>query len=231
MVSPKQSKKALLHRLGADEENFVFEVVVSTCDATGKPNAAPMGIRFVDDKAGKKRILIKPFKSTTTHKNLSSQREAVVNVTSDPEIFYRTTFKRGLLREGEAKTVFSNSKTVEPPRIKGCDAYIEVSVASLKDAEGEENRSDALCDLKLVEVKKSSAKLYCRAPYILMEMMIHATRVREFVSQGLKDEAVELVKLIDNYRKLIHRVAPGSRYENVTNEIVDIILSGRRREA
>jgi len=230
MVSPKQSKKALLHRLGADEENFVFEVVVSTCDVAGKPNAAPMGIRFIDDRLGKKRILIKPFKSTTTHKNLSSQGEAVVNVTSDPEIFYRTTFKRGLLGEAEARTVFSNSKTVEPPRIIGCDAYIEVSVASLRNAEGEENRSDALCDLKLVEVKKSGARLYCRAPYILMETMIHATRVREFVSQGLKDEAVELMKLIDNYRNLIHRVASSSRYEAMTNEIINII-SSRRREA
>jgi hypothetical protein len=224
MNPPKQSKKTLLHRLGADAENFVFEVVVSTCDPAGKPNAAPMGIRFVEDEAGKKRVLIKPFKSTTTHKNLSSQREAVVNVTSDPEIFYRTTFKRELLRGGEAKTIFSASKTVEPPRVKGCDAYIEVSVASLRDAECEQNRSDALCDLNLVEVKESTAKLYCRAPYILMETMIHATRIREFVSQGLKDEAVELMKLVDNYRKLIHRVAPGSRYETMTSEIMDIII-------
>ena len=230
MSSPKQSEKAALHTLGADEDNFVFEVVVSACDAAGKPNAAPMGIRLVDDKKGRKRILIRPFKSTATHKNLSLQREAVVNVTSDPEIFYRTTFKRELLREGETKTVFSTSKTVRPPRVKGCDAYIEVSVSSLTDTEGEENRSDALCDLKLVEVKRSGAKLYCRAPYILMETMIHATRVREFVSQGLKNEAVELMKLIDNYRKLIHRVAPGSRYETMTNEIVDT-LTGRRREA
>nr|MDO8100517.1 DUF447 family protein [Candidatus Njordarchaeota archaeon] len=230
MRSPKQSVKATLHALGADEDNFVFEVVVSTCSEIGKPNAAPMGIRFADDKTGKKRILIRPFKSTTTHKNLSLQREAVINVASDPEIFCKTTFKRELLHGDDTKTIFSTSKTVKPPRVKGCDAYIEVSVSSLRDAQGEENRSDALCDLKHVEVKRSGARLYCRAPYILMETMIHATRVREFVSQGLKDEVIELMKLIDNYRKLIHRVAPSSRYETMTNEIIDII-SSRRREA
>jgi hypothetical protein len=230
-MSPKRrSAKAALRALGANEDNFVFEVVVSTCDTAGKPNAAPMGIRFVNDKTGKKRILIRPFKSTATHKNIFLQREAVINITSDPEIFYRTTFKRELPREGEVITVFSASKTVKPARVKGCDAYIEVSVSSLRDSEGDENRSDALCDLRLVEVRRSGAKLYCRAPYILMETMIHATRVREFISQGLKDEAIELMKLMDNYRKLIHRVAPGSRYETMTNGIMDMI-GGRRREA
>jgi hypothetical protein len=81
-----------------------------------------------------------------------------------------------------------------------------------------------------VEVKKRDAKLYCRAPYILMETLIHATRVREFVLKGLKDETVELLKLIENYMSLIHRVAPDSRYETMTNLIVENLID-RRRDA
>jgi hypothetical protein len=224
MGSPRRSEKTLLSSLGADEGNFLFEAIVSTCDSAGKPNAAPMGIRFTEDKTGKKKILIKPYKATATHKNLTSQREAVVNITSEPEVYFATTFKRDLLLGSEIKPVFSKSRTVKPPRIKGCDAYIEVSVSSLRDAEGEEDRSDVLCDLKLVEIKKHSAKLYCRAPYILMEMMIHATRVREFVSKGLKDEAVEPMKLIENYMALIHRVAPGSRYEMMALLVMENLI-------
>jgi hypothetical protein len=225
MGSPRRSEEKLLNSLGVGEGNFVFEAIVSTCDSTGKPNAAPMGIRFTQDRTGKRRILIKAFKSTATHKNLSSQREVVINITSDPAIFFATTFKRELRRATEVRTVFIGSRTVEPPRLKGCDAYIEASVSSMRDAEGEADRSDILCDLKLVEIKKRAAKLYCRAPYILMETLIHATRVREFVLKGLKDEAVELMRLIENYMSLIHRVAPDSRYETMTNLIVENLIS------
>jgi hypothetical protein len=222
MDSRKSSKKALLDMLEVDL-GFIYEVVVSTCDATWKPNAAPMGIQFVADEKsyGDKRILLRPFKSTTTYKNLSSHGEAVINVTSDPEIFYKTLVKQEGAKADALKNIFQLAKSVKPPRIRGSDAYIEVSVQSSGQAttnKGE--RAEILCEIKFVQIDKPSAKLYCRAPHALIETMIHATRVRELISEGSIDEASQLLELMDRYRNLIHRVAPCSHYETMANAII-----------
>jgi hypothetical protein len=228
-MSPRKlSEKELLSRLGTGNADFIFEVIVSTCDANGVPNAAPMGIRFirVEDSTHEKKIMIKPFKSTTTYCNLSSQCEAVINVTSDPILFYEAAFKHQSA-QGNLKTSFCPAKTVKPPWIKGCDAYIEVSVESIRDAAGQEkDRSEILCQVKSIQLQNQEAKLYSRAPYVLIESIIHATRVNELRSQGLADEANELTKLINRYRKLIQRVAPSSKYEDTAEELVRITNAG-----
>ncbi len=222
MDSRKLSKEALLDMLEVDL-NFIYEVVVSTCDVSGSPNAAPMGIQFVADETsrGDKKVVIKPFKSTTTYRNLSSRGEAVINVTSDPEIFYKTLLKHQAVQANALKTIYQMSKTVKPPRIRGCGAYIEVSVISTNNVDSkDEDRSAILCDIKLVEIEKPTAKLYCRAPHALIETMIHATRVNELISQGSMDEANRLLELMDRYRSLIHRVAPNSHFETMVDSII-----------
>jgi hypothetical protein len=216
------SKEALLDMLEVDL-GFIYEVVVSTSDIDGSPNAAPMGIQFVADHKSNenKKILVRPYKSTTTYKNLISRREAVINVTSDPEIFYKSLSKREAAQVNALKSLFQMAKTVKPPRIKGCDAYIEVSVEDSNNASSkDEDRGEILCEIKLVQVEKPAAKLYCRAPHALIETMIHATRVSELISEGSINEANQLLELIDRYGDLIHRVAPGSRYDTMADAII-----------
>jgi hypothetical protein len=222
MDSRKLSKDALLEMLEVDL-GFIYEVVVSTCDAYGKPNAAPMGIQFVADveSHGDKRVLLRPFKSTTTYKNLSSRGEAVINVTSDPEVFYKTLVKHEGTKPDTLKNIFQLAKTVKPPRIRGSDAYIEVSAQSSGPATSNEGeRADILCEIKLVQVDKPTAKLYCRAPHALIETMIHASRVKELFSEGSIEEANHLLELMDHYRSLIHRVAPSSHYETMADAVI-----------
>jgi hypothetical protein len=215
------SQNALLKNLGGNDD-FIFEVIVSTCSADGTPNAAPMGIRFIDktDERGDKEILINPFKSTTTYHNLSTQHEAVINISSDPAIFYETALKRQARPESSSKVAFSTSKIVTPPRVKGCDAYIELTVENVTDLKtSEKERGEARCRIERIYIQNPEAKLYCRAPHILIEAIIHATRVNELRSQGLAEEAEELSKLIERYRKLIHKVAPSSQYDVMAEEL------------
>ena len=224
-----QSVKALLNRLGV-ENNYVFEAIVTTCSVDGTPNAAPMGIRFVSGGTGddEKKVLIKPFNSTTTYRNLSTEREAVINISSDLAIFYESAFKRQVRHDIKSKIAFNPSKTVKPPRLKGCDAYLEVSVESVTDDISEENnRSQILCHVKSIHLQNPRAKLYCRAPYVLFEAIVHATRVNQLRSQGLADQADELMRLIERYCKLIQRLAPSSRYEEIAKELVKMTLRGK----
>ena len=230
MDSRKLSKEALLDMLDADL-CFIYEVVVSTCDANGIPNAAPMGIQFMTENEShkEKRILIRPYKSTTTYANLTARGEAVINVTSDPEVFYKALVKHERTKTNTLTNIYQLAKTVKPPRIKGSDAYIEVSVLkSDESASNEEDRGYILCEIRLVEVNKPAAKLYSRAPHALLEMMIHGTRVKELVSEGSAGEANQLLELMDRYKNLIHRVAPNSNYETMAEAIINAYSEGSR---
>jgi hypothetical protein len=60
----------------------IIETIVTTRDAGGAINFAPMGVEW-----GEESIVLKPFLETTTFRNLSATRVAVVNLTDDAMLF------------------------------------------------------------------------------------------------------------------------------------------------
>jgi uncharacterized protein len=62
----------------------IIESILTTMDARGTVNFAPMGVEWGED-----RIVIKPFLETTTFRNLAATRAAVVNLTDDVLLFAR----------------------------------------------------------------------------------------------------------------------------------------------
>ena len=63
---------------------MIIESILTTLDAGGKVNFAPMGVEWGDAE-----IVIKPFLETTTFRNLRDTGAAVVNVTDDVMLFAR----------------------------------------------------------------------------------------------------------------------------------------------
>jgi hypothetical protein len=61
---------------------MIIESLLTTCDAAGAVNCAPMGVEW-----GEETIVIKPFLETATFRNLSATRAAVVNLTDDVLLF------------------------------------------------------------------------------------------------------------------------------------------------
>ena len=61
---------------------MIIESIITTADAAGRVNIAPMGVEW-----GEERIVVKPFLETTTFRNLRDTGEAVVNLTDDVLIF------------------------------------------------------------------------------------------------------------------------------------------------
>src|SRR5436309_15925486 len=61
---------------------MIIESVLTTMDARGSTNFAPMGVEWGEDE-----IVIKPFLETTTFKNLAATGVAVVNLTDDVMLF------------------------------------------------------------------------------------------------------------------------------------------------
>jgi hypothetical protein len=196
-------------------ENIILETIVSTYNANGEPNAAPMGVKTEDMK----HLIIRPYTSSLTYANLQSKQCAVVNITSNPELYYRTTFKEVNPKGRIPSEWFEKAEKVDAPKLRVADAFIEVSVIDINLSEAE--RATVLCDVQLVKAPNLLPKAYCRAVFATIEAIIHATRVKLFLKgdQEKRKEAYRLIGLIDHYSALVSRVAPDSRYSAIMADL------------
>jgi len=64
----------------------IFETILTTCSPAGVLHVAPMGVRYVESPAGS-RVVVKPFRPSTTLDNLLATRTAVLNLTTDVRVF------------------------------------------------------------------------------------------------------------------------------------------------
>ncbi len=62
--------------------DVIFETVVTTVAADGKPHVAPMGVRY---RGG--QVVLMPFKPSTTHDNIIATGCAVLNILVDTRVF------------------------------------------------------------------------------------------------------------------------------------------------
>ena len=63
---------------------MIIETIVTSTAPDGTINFAPMGVEWQDDT-----LVLKPFLETTTFRNVSASRVAVVNLTDDVMLFAR----------------------------------------------------------------------------------------------------------------------------------------------
>jgi hypothetical protein len=197
----------------------IGETIVSTYDADGQPNAAPMGVVIESNE----RLLIRPYISSLTYRNLQAKRCAVVNVTSNPELFYFTAFKEANPDGKLAPDLFEKAETVDAPRLRAADATVEVSVA--ENGSFSTERAEFLCNVQLVKASKKLPKVYCRAQFATIEAIIHATRIKPFL-RGNKQEqerAFRLLELVEICQEVVNRTAPNSRYSEIMADLTQRI--------
>ena len=197
----------------------IGETIVSTYDSDEQPNAAPMGVVIENNE----QLLIRPYHTSLTYKNLQAKGCAVVNVTSNPELFYVTAFKDvnpdGKLPRG----LFEKAETVVAPRLGAADAAVEVLVAEVGSFGAE--RAEFLCNVQLVKASKALPKVYCRAQFATIEAIIHATRIKLFL-RGNKQEqkqAIHLLELVNVCEDVVNRTAPNSRYSEIMADLTQRI--------
>ena len=211
--------------LGFSKE-IIAETVVSTYSADGQPNAAPMGT--TTDRP--KRLVLRIYTSSLTYKNLQSKRCAVVNITSDPEIFYRTAFKEANPKGRLPREWFEKAETVDAPMLRAADAHIEVTVGDVAPLDAE--KAQVTCDVKLVQASKALSHAYCRASSATIEAIIHATRVELFLMHGYREKQEQALKLMEKIRdcqNVVNRVAPRSRYSEIMDDLTQRVDSWRRK--
>jgi hypothetical protein len=205
-------------------KGLIVETVVSTYNMRGQPNAAPMGVTMENAQ----RLALRIYTSSLTHRNLQAARCAVVNVTSDPELFYRTAFKEANPKGKVPLKWFEKAETVDAPRLRAADAHVEVTVADMAAFDAE--RAEVSCEVKLVKATTVLPKAYCRASSATIEAIIHATRVKDFLAHAdgqKKEQAVRLMEMIRHCRDVVNRVAPNSRHSEIIADLSERVDSWR----
>jgi len=202
-------------------KGVITETIVTTYNWDGLPNAAPMGAIMENEQ----RILIRPYTSSLTYRNLKSKKCAVINITSDPEVFYRTAFKEANPQGKVPKEWFEKAETIDAPRLQIADALIEISVEAIVPMSI--GRNKAVGSVKLIKARSLLPQVYCRALFATVEAIIHATRVKVF-SAGDEEEKKQALKLLETIgicRDVVHHVAPNSRYSEIMTNLSKMLDS------
>jgi uncharacterized protein len=196
------------------QKGAVAETIVSAYNSDGSPNAAPMGVTIKNQQ-----LTIDLYNSSTTLANIKSSRCAVVNLTSNIEVYYKTAFKEANSDGALPQEWFTKAQAVNAPKLRFAEASVEVSVADLTAVGAEKTR--AVLDVELLKAEKLYPQVYCRAFGLTLEAIIHATRVKALTNDQKEQVHVdELVGKIRDCNVSVCRVAPNSPYSAVMADLM-----------
>jgi hypothetical protein len=162
----------------------IVEGIVTTLDERGAVNIAPMG-PVVDAEA--RQIELRPFKTSTTYRNLAAAAEGVFHVVDDALLLARAAIGRDI----EAET--RPAECVRGAVITTACWYLEFRVLSRDDrADRASLRAEVACRRSLRDFVG-----WNRAKHAILELAILATRA-DFLDPGeLESEFRRLRVLVE----------------------------------
>ncbi|MFX1297685.1 MAG: DUF447 domain-containing protein [Promethearchaeota archaeon] len=193
--------------------NYIYETIVSTYSAENKlPHTAPMGIISLDEQ----NLIISPYISTQTFKNIEKYQCAGINFIYDLEIFFESTFSN---KKPKLPTdLFIKASSIDAPLLKNTEAFIEARVDEIQ-ING--NRARILVEIVDWGFKQYPFHPINRGFNLVLESMIHTTRIIAFRNEPHK--IIPLLEIIKQYRTLIKKVAPAGTYLEIMDKIQKII--------
>ena len=159
---------------------MITETIVTTLNEEGKANFAPMGVTIGDGE-----ILIRPYKESTTYRNLLATSAVVVNLTDNASIFAESAVSSPQF------PAFPADK-IRGLILKDACSYYECSV---KEADTMQERANFHCRV----VKKGILREFIgfnRAKNAIIEAAILATRVRFLGVEHILQEYRRLAEIV-----------------------------------
>ena len=162
---------------------MIIETIVTTIDASGTVNIAPMGVEWT---GGDEPPVLKPFLETTTYRNLVATRVAVVNLIDDVRVF--------------ARAAISNPDYPVVPAVSVRGVVLEAACSwrelSVRTVDSTPPRSRIETDV----VHRGFTREFIgfnRARHAVLEAAIYATRVHMLARDFLEAELVRLQVIVD----------------------------------
>jgi hypothetical protein len=159
----------------------IVETIVTTMDTSGAINFAPMGVEWGDDI-----IVLKPFLETSTFRNLTATRAAVVNLTDDAMLF-----AQGAISSPQFPSV--PASVVNGVVLEAACSWRELEVLTI-DATPPRSRIEARVVHRGV---KREFIGFNRAKHAVLEAAILATRTHLLPADQIRDEYARLQVLVD----------------------------------
>jgi hypothetical protein len=155
---------------------LIIEAIVTTMDAAGRINFAPMGVEWSEET-----IVLKPFLETTTFRNVQATRTAVVNLTDDVLLFARSAI-------ASPQFPWTPAAVVKGAVLEAACAWREVETVALDDAPPRSR-------IETRVVHRGTRRDFIgfnRARHAVLEAAILATRTHLLPAAQIRDELARL---------------------------------------
>ena len=162
---------------------MIIETIVTTLDASGAVNIAPMG---VDWTGGDEAPVLKPFLETATYRNVVATRVAVVNLIDDVRIF--------------AHAAISNPSypTIPASVVPGVVLEAACSWRELRIRSIDSTPPRSRMETEIVHHGLHREFIgFNRARHAVLETAIYATRVHMLARDFLESELMRLQVIVD----------------------------------
>jgi hypothetical protein len=159
----------------------IIETIVTTMDAAGRVNCAPMGVEWGEDV-----IVLKPFLETATYRNVTATRSAVVNLTDDVRVFARAA-----ISNPEYPTV--PAAVVRGVVLADCCAWRELDVRSIDPSPPRSRIATAVVHRGV----RREFIGFNRACHAVLEAAIYSTRLHLLEPAFVRSEMARLQVIVD----------------------------------
>jgi hypothetical protein len=180
---------------------MIWETIVTTRSHEGRVHIAPMGIRESEEG----RVILAPFRPSTTLENVLATRVAVLNLTDDVRVF------AGCLT-GRHEWPTRACERIECARLDGALAHRELALARI---EGDEQRPRLHCEVVLTATHRPF-RGFNRAQAAVVEAAILVSRLHllppEKIDSEMKYLAIAIEKTAGAHEReawswLVERIA------------------------
>ena len=162
---------------------MIIETIVTTLDADGVVNIAPMGVEWT---GGDDAPVLKPFLETVTYRNVVATRAAVVNLVDDVRVFARAAISNpsyAVLRATVVRGVI----------LEAACSWRELQIQSVDSTPP---RSRIETEIVHHGFRREFIG-FNRARHAVLETAIYATRVHMLARDFLESEVARLQVIVD----------------------------------
>ena len=163
---------------------MILEGLVTTLGADGTLNVAPMGPTFEGDWS---RFTLRPYRTSTTYRNLKARGEGVLHVTDDVLLLARAAI--GPVTDAETRP----AEVVDGRILLTAARYYEFRVIDLDDRDARTTiRAETVASGRLGDLFGLN-----RAKHAVVEAAILATRLDFLPLAAIRDDVERLAPLVE----------------------------------
>ena len=187
------------------EKGQQYEIIITTIDSDGNTNAAPFGLRVLEND----EIFLRIFDGGNTIRNIKDKKEFIVNVTDKPLMFTLSSINT-IPDEYLTKIPKENS---ELAYLTDADAYFICEVKSIKSSyrENDPIKDTGINFIKAevieLNIKNKCVKPINRAIHALIESLVNYSRINIVDEEKQKyflerfEESERIIKRVGNKKE------------------------------